>query len=95
MYLILHKAEGGALASAGRAKEQDIGTTDLVWRKRRVAANSVEELVALAKSRPGKLQYASAGIGSVTHLAGELFKYTAKVDMLHVPFRGEGPPPST
>jgi tripartite-type tricarboxylate transporter receptor subunit TctC len=56
-----------------------------------VAANSVEELVALAKRQPGKLQYASAGVGSVTHLAGELFKYTAKVDMLHVPFRGAGP----
>ena len=51
----------------------------------------MEELVALAKRQPGKLQYASAGVGSVTHLAGELFKYTAKVDMLHVPFRGAGP----
>ena len=56
-----------------------------------VAVKSVPELVALAKAQPGKLQYASAGIGSVTHLAGELFKYTAKVDMLHVPFRGAGP----
>jgi tripartite-type tricarboxylate transporter receptor subunit TctC len=53
--------------------------------------HSVAELVALAKQQPGKLQYASAGIGSVTHLAGELFKYTAKVDMLHVPFKGAGP----
>jgi tripartite-type tricarboxylate transporter receptor subunit TctC len=56
-----------------------------------VQANSVEELVALAKKQPGKLQYASAGVGSVTHLAGELFKYIAKVNMLHVPFRGAGP----
>lgn len=56
-----------------------------------VPVKSVAELVALAKAQPGKLQYASAGIGSVTHLAGELFKYTAKVDMLHVPFRGAGP----
>jgi tripartite-type tricarboxylate transporter receptor subunit TctC len=53
--------------------------------------NSVADLVALAKKQPGKLQYASAGVGSVTHLAGELFKYTAKVDMLHVPFKGAGP----
>jgi tripartite-type tricarboxylate transporter receptor subunit TctC len=53
--------------------------------------HSVTDLLALAKQQPGKLQYASAGIGSVTHLAGELFKYTAKVDMLHVPFRGAGP----
>ena len=52
---------------------------------------SVAELVALAKKQPGKLQYASAGIGSVTHLAGELFKHTAKVDILHVPFKGAGP----
>src|SRR5262245_35406132 len=56
-----------------------------------VPAHSVEELLALAKRQPGKLQYASAGVGSVTHLAGELFKHTAKVDMLHVPFKGAGP----
>jgi tripartite-type tricarboxylate transporter receptor subunit TctC len=56
-----------------------------------VPVNSVADLVALAKQQPGKLQYASAGVGSVTHLAGELFKYTAKVDMLHVPFKGAGP----
>ena len=55
----------------------------------------MEELVALARRRPGKLQYASAGVGSVTHLAGELSKYTAKVNMLHVPFRGAEPPRST
>jgi tripartite-type tricarboxylate transporter receptor subunit TctC len=56
-----------------------------------VPAHSVADLVTLAKKEPGKLQYASAGVGSVTHLAGELFKYMAKVDMLHVPFRGAGP----
>ncbi|MBX9773071.1 MAG: tripartite tricarboxylate transporter substrate binding protein [Xanthobacteraceae bacterium] len=56
-----------------------------------VPVNSVADLVALARKQPGKLQYASAGVGSVTHLAGELFKYTAKVDMLHVPFKGAGP----
>jgi tripartite-type tricarboxylate transporter receptor subunit TctC len=56
-----------------------------------VPVKSVADLVALAKKQPGKLQYASAGVGSVTHLAGELFKYTAKVDMLHVPFKGAGP----
>jgi tripartite-type tricarboxylate transporter receptor subunit TctC len=56
-----------------------------------VPVNSVAELVALAKKQPGKIQYASAGVGSVTHLAGELFKYSAKVDMLHVPFKGASP----
>jgi tripartite-type tricarboxylate transporter receptor subunit TctC len=56
-----------------------------------VPAQSVADLVALARKQPGKLQYASAGVGSVTHLAAELFKYTAKVDILHVPFKGAGP----
>ncbi len=55
-----------------------------------VPVHSVAELVSVAKAQPGKLQYASAGIGSVTHLAGELFKFTAKIDMLHVPFKGAG-----
>ena len=53
--------------------------------------NSVKELVALAKQKPGDLQYASAGIGSFQHLGGELFKLEAGVDMLHVPFKGGGP----
>jgi tripartite-type tricarboxylate transporter receptor subunit TctC len=56
-----------------------------------VQAQSVADLVALAKAQPGRLQYASAGVGSVTHLAGELFKSLAKVDLLHVPFKGAGP----
>ncbi|HEY6993207.1 MAG TPA: tripartite tricarboxylate transporter substrate binding protein [Xanthobacteraceae bacterium] len=53
--------------------------------------NSVSELVALAKQKPGELQYASAGVGSFQHLGGELFKLEAGVDMLHVPFKGGGP----
>ena len=53
--------------------------------------NSVQELVALAKQKPGELQYASAGVGSFQHLGGELFKLTASVDILHVPFKGGGP----
>src|SRR5712692_7909433 len=52
---------------------------------------SVNELVALAKQKPGDLQYASAGIGSFQHLGGELFKLMAGVDILHVPFKGGGP----
>ena len=56
-----------------------------------VPVSTVADLVALARKQPGKLQYASAGVGSVTHLAAELFKYTAKVDILHVPFKGAGP----
>jgi tripartite-type tricarboxylate transporter receptor subunit TctC len=53
--------------------------------------NSVKELIALAKQKPGELQYASAGVGSFQHLGGELFKLTAGVDILHVPFKGGGP----
>lgn len=52
---------------------------------------SVKDLIAAAKKQPGKLQYASAGVGSFMHLGPELFKQMAKVDILHVPFRGAGP----
>ncbi len=54
-------------------------------------ARSVKELVALAKAKPGELNYASAGIGSFQHLGGELFKLAAGVNIVHVPFRGGGP----
>ena len=49
---------------------------------------SVRDLVALAKARPGKLNFGSGGVGSASHLSGELFKSEAKVDMLHVPYKG-------
>lgn len=52
---------------------------------------SVRELVALAKASPGKLTFASAGAGGGAHLAGELFKTMAAIDMLHVPYKGTGP----
>jgi tripartite-type tricarboxylate transporter receptor subunit TctC len=51
----------------------------------------MSELVALAKAQPGKLNFASTGPGSLPHLAGELFKLTAKVDIVHVPYRGAAP----
>ncbi len=56
-----------------------------------VPANNMSELVALAKSKPGKLTFGSTGVGSLPHLAGELFKLTAKIDMTHVPYRGAVP----
>ncbi|MBR0673337.1 Bug family tripartite tricarboxylate transporter substrate binding protein [Neoroseomonas soli] len=56
-----------------------------------VPANSVAELVALARAEPGKLSYGSGGNGTTSHLAGELFKALAGVDMLHVPFRSPAP----
>jgi tripartite-type tricarboxylate transporter receptor subunit TctC len=56
-----------------------------------VPAKTVPEFIAYAKSNPGKLNMASAGIGNGTHLAGELFKVMAGVDMIHVPYRSGGP----
>ncbi len=54
-------------------------------------AKSLGELIAMAKAEPGKLTYASAGNGSSGHLAGELFKISAKIDALHVPYKGGAP----
>jgi tripartite-type tricarboxylate transporter receptor subunit TctC len=56
-----------------------------------VQARSVQQLIALARARPGQLTYASVGIGSGTHLSGELFGAMAGVDMIHVPYKGSGP----
>ena len=52
--------------------------------------NSIPELIAYAKANPGKLNFASAGVGTGIHMAGELFKMTAGVNMVHVPYRGAG-----
>jgi tripartite-type tricarboxylate transporter receptor subunit TctC len=59
-----------------------------------VPARNVGELIALAKSKPGVLTYGSSGIGSAFHLAGELFRLMAKIDIIHVPYKG-GPPAVT
>ena len=56
-----------------------------------VPANTVQELIALAKAQPGKLNYASVGTGSPGHIAGELFKLKTGVDIVHVPYKGGGP----
>jgi len=56
-----------------------------------VPANSPQEFVALARSRPGEITFGSSGIGSPFHLAGEMLKSMAGIDMLHVPYRGSGP----
>ena len=52
---------------------------------------SVKELIALARAKPGQLNYASAGAGNVTHLAGELFKSLTQTNLVHVPYKGSGP----
>ena len=54
-------------------------------------ANNVQELIALAKSNPGKVNFGSAGMGSTPHLSGELFKSMARIEITHVPYRGTGP----
>ena len=56
-----------------------------------LAVKTVKELLALAKAKPGTLNFPSAGVGSSSHLAGELLKSLAKIDMVHVPFKGGGP----
>jgi tripartite-type tricarboxylate transporter receptor subunit TctC len=56
-----------------------------------IPVSSVPELIAHARSNPGKLTFASAGMGTASHLAGELFKAMAKVDMNHIPYKGNVP----
>ncbi len=63
----------------------------LVVANAKVPANDLKELIALAKQQPGKLSYGSGGAGTAPHLAGEMFKAAAGVDILHVPYRGVGP----
>ena len=53
-----------------------------------VPAQNAKELVALAKSRPGQVNYASGGVGGITHLIGEMFKRRAGIDLVHVPYKG-------
>ncbi len=56
-----------------------------------VAVKSAKDFIALAKAQPGKLNFASSGKGTISHLAGELFKFNTGVSMVHVPYRGGGP----
>lgn len=56
-----------------------------------VKANSVEELIALARKEPGTINFGSSGAGATSHLAGELFRALADVDIVHIPYKGAGP----
>ena len=56
-----------------------------------VKANSVAEVIALAKAQPGKINYASSGSGTSIHMSGEMFKFLTKVDMTHIPYKGSAP----
>lgn len=78
--------------------KKDVGLITLVVRVPEVLAvspslpvNSLRELVAYAKAHPGKINFGSAGAGSITHLAGELLKAEAHVDLVHVPYKGAAP----
>src|SRR5207247_6517645 len=57
----------------------------------KLQVSSVLELIAVAKANPGKLSFASSGTGAASHLSAELFKSMARVDLLHVPYKGTGP----
>jgi tripartite-type tricarboxylate transporter receptor subunit TctC len=56
-----------------------------------IPSKTVPELIAYIKANPGKISYGSGGVGTTSHLAGELFKSTAKVDMTHIPYKGNAP----
>jgi tripartite-type tricarboxylate transporter receptor subunit TctC len=56
-----------------------------------VPAKTIKDLIALARARPGEITYASSGAGTGHHLAGELFKSLAKIDLLHIPYQGGAP----
>ncbi len=56
-----------------------------------VPVENLRELIALAKSRPGQITYASAGVGQISHMNGELLRQLAGIDLLHVPYKGTGP----
>ncbi len=64
---------------------------NVVYVNPRVPARTLPEFIAFAKARPGKINMASAGAGTSSHMAGELFKMMAGVDLVHVPYRGQGP----
>jgi tripartite-type tricarboxylate transporter receptor subunit TctC len=67
---------------------QVVAFPNLLCFKKDLAINSVPELIDFAKKNPGKLTYASSGVGTTIHLSAEMFKKMAGVDMLHVPYRG-------
>jgi len=70
---------------------QAVNVTNILVTHPSVPAKTVKELLALARARPGRLNYASSGNGTVTHLAGELLKHLGRVDIVHVPYKGGAP----
>ncbi len=74
-----------------RAVSQLTAGTNVLVVNKDFPAQSVQELIDYAKKNPGKVNFASSGIGSTSHLAGELFKKMADIDIVHVPYKGTGP----
>ena len=68
-----------------------LGTGYLMLVNLKFPANTVKELIALAKQQPGKIRYSSAGVANGQHLTGELFATKAGIELLHVPYKGGGP----
>ena len=98
--LLLMTASGAALSAARSDLPYDINrdlvpiargtaTTYVVMIHPSVPVRSIKDLIALARVSPGKMSYASEGVAASAHINGELFKSMAKIDMLHVPFKGE------
>jgi len=85
----LYKNPGYMLKDFTPIARLAIGPTALVVHPA-VAVKSVAELIALAKARPGQLNYGSGGAGTPSHIIGEVFKHSARVDITHVPYKGTG-----
>ena len=97
--LVLMTASGAGLSAARSDLPYDIerdfvpiargtATTYVVMVHPSVPVRGVKDLIALARSRPGKMSYASEGVAASAHISGELFKSMAKLDLLHVPYKG-------
>ena len=84
---LMDKMPYDALKSFASVSQVIEGSNVLVVNKN-LPVNSVAELIALAKAKPGTINFASSGIGSSSHLAGELFKSMAGIDIVHVPYKG-------
>lgn len=77
-------------ARAFKAVSQTVEGSNALVVNKNLPVSNVAELIALAKAEPGKINFASSGIGSSSHLAGELFKSMAGIDIVHVPYKGSG-----
>ena len=73
------------------AVSQVLATTFVLVASPKLPVNSIAEVIALAKSKPGGLNYGSSGLGAPLHLAMEVFKHSAGIDVVHIPYRGDAP----